>query len=186
MPSQLGQNLFLSNALKYGFSLYGVPKTGQTTKRRTGDDGDLEKGYPETGARFTDNGDGTITDNATGLMWVKDPSQLGGVWGTPGSPAADSWSDAIDNCLALNCAGHQDWRLPNAKELITLIDYERLAPAIDATFFPNTQSNHYWSSSGYSDDENYEWAVDFTIGHVEDKLRPTTQYVRPVRLGVPA
>ena len=50
----------------------GVPKTGQTTFYATGDDGDLEKGVPWPSPRFTDNGNGTVTDNLTGLTWLED------------------------------------------------------------------------------------------------------------------
>ena len=87
-----------------------LPRTGQTTSYRAGDDGDFEAGWP--GGRFRDNGDGTVTDFATGLMWVQD------VGADPGAPfnAAVNWDNAIDNCLALNYAGYDDWRLPNAKE----------------------------------------------------------------------
>jgi len=55
----------------------GLPQTGMATKYVTGDDGDLQAGYKPPAARFTDHGDGTITDNATGLMWVKDMRLLG-------------------------------------------------------------------------------------------------------------
>ena len=55
-----------------------VPKTGQTTSYTTGDDGDLEMGVPWPSPRFTDKGDGTVTDNLTGLIWLKDANCFGG------------------------------------------------------------------------------------------------------------
>ena len=81
----------------------------------TGDDGDLQKGVvcpepPEP--RFTDNGDGTVTDNCTGLMWKQ--QHLGGM----------TWNDVLDTCNSLIFAAYDDWRLPNVRELQTLIDYE--------------------------------------------------------------
>ncbi|MDP2942402.1 MAG: DUF1566 domain-containing protein, partial [Candidatus Omnitrophota bacterium] len=92
----------------------GVHKTGQTVSYQDKDDGYYKKGLPKFGDRFIDNGDGTISDRATGLMWVKDPSQIpGGLWGTPGAPAPMTWSDAIINSEALIYAGYSDWRLPN-------------------------------------------------------------------------
>jgi len=186
MGKQLGHNKFVENALKYGFSLWGLPKTGQTTSYRTGDDGDLKKGYPKEPPRFKDNGDGTITDNATGLMWVKDPSQLGGVWGTPGNPSDMTWNNAIDNCLALDYAGHNDWRLPNIKELMSIVDYGTWLPSIDVVFFPNTAWSYYWSSTTAFPSTGSAWAVNFMDGSIDYYNTKTidTFFVRPVRLGV--
>lgn len=176
---------FIQQALKYGFSLFGTPPTGQTTKYRTGDDGDLQKGYPVSGARFVDNGDGTITDKATGLMWVKEPGAIGGAFGSAGNPSQMTWNNAIDECLALAYAGHNDWRLPNIKELISLVDYSKYFPTIDVAFFPNTQSNCYWTSTTYVDETPTKWVVYFGDGRTLEQWGGTTQYVRPVRLGVP-
>ncbi len=67
---------------------------------------------------FEDNGDGTITDNATGLMWMQDDDGEGMVWG-----------DALGYAEAFEYADYDDWRLPNAKELQSILDYER-APSV--------------------------------------------------------
>jgi hypothetical protein len=56
----------------------GVPKTGQTTSYALGDDGDLQMGIAWPEPRFTDNEDGTVTDNLNGLMWTKDAQQIPG------------------------------------------------------------------------------------------------------------
>lgn len=176
---------FIQQALKYGFSLWGTAKTGQTVKYRTGDDGDLEKGYPKSGARFVDNGDGTITDNATGLMWVQDPSQLGGSWGSPGSPSYINWNIAVDLCSSLVYAGYSDWRLPNIKELLSLVDYSKSNPAIDTAFFLNMQNAPYWSSTTRKDSTSYKWQVFFNEGYVDDKYYINEWFARPVRLGIP-
>ncbi len=183
MPQQLGQNKFTENALKYGFSLWGLPKTGQTTQRRAGDDGDLEKGYPKSGTRFVDNGDGTITDNATGLMWVKEPGAIGGNFGSAGSPSAMNWNNAIDECLALTYAGHNDWRLPNANELACLQDYESGAPIIDP-IFANTKQNYYWTSTTVVWNTGRAWQIYFFSGGVTAADKALSRYPRPVRLNV--
>lgn len=183
MTQQLGQNKFVENALKYGFSLWGTAKTGQTVKLRTGDDGDLKKGYPKSGVRFVDNGDGTITDNATGLMWVKDPSYCHGVFGESDNPEQMLWNYAIDECLALNYAGHNDWRLPNIKELLSIVDYGRPSPSINPVF-TNTQSDFYWTSTKHYYDSFAVWAILFNFGSVSDKDGSIDEeYARPVRLG---
>ena len=177
---------FLEQALKYGFSLFGLPKTGQTTKYRDIDDGDLQKGYPKTPPRFKDNGDNTITDMATGLMWLKDPSQLGCVWGTPGNPLPMTWPDALDSCTFLGYAGYGDWRLPNIKELMSIVDYGTWLPSIDVVFFPNTAWSYYWSSTTAFPSTGSAWAVNFMDGSIDYYNTKTidTFFVRPVRLGV--
>jgi len=176
---------FIQQALKYGFSLFGLPKTGQTTSYRDGDDGDFEKGYPKAPPRFKDNGDGTVTDNATGLMWVKDPSQLGGVWGTPGNPSDMDWFDAIDNSEALDYAGHSDWRLPNIVELGSIVNWSQTNPATYPTYFPNTQ-NLYWSSTTFAGQSLWALLITFNEG-VSQRMDKRTDvlFSRPVRLGVP-
>ena len=62
---------------------------------------------------FTDNGDGTITDKATGLMWMQDDSGNG-----------MTWEEALKFAESKEFAGCSDWRLPNIKELQSIVDYE--------------------------------------------------------------
>jgi len=66
---------------------------------------------------FVDNGDSTITDNATGLMWSKNDSRTGMNW-----QSALAWAQTKNSA---NYLGHNDWRLPNAKELQSIVDYTR-------------------------------------------------------------
>ncbi len=75
----------------------------------------LVRGNPDYGVnRFVDNGDGTITDHATGLTWTQTDSQHG-----------MNWLEALEYAESLDYAGHGDWRLPNAKELQSIVDYTR-------------------------------------------------------------
>jgi hypothetical protein len=157
-----------------GGGSYGIPKTGQTTSYVNYDDGYYEKGTPTSGSRFTNNGDGTITDNGTGLMWVADPAAAG-IGGTY------SWSAAISACEGLAYAGHSDWRLPNAKELASIVDYERLDPAIDPLF--TTQGDYYSSSTTFADYAGSAWVVDFFYGVGEYFGKTNPLYVRAVRGG---
>lgn len=163
----------------------GFLKTGQTTSFQAGDDGDLELG---TARSYTDNGDGTITDNATGLMWEK---LCDGV----GCPAVNdkdnlyTWPDAfavkIADLNTANFAGHNDWRLPNINELQTLADYGRFSPAIDPAFNNGVdsgiQSAFYWSSTTFFTDTSSAWDVDFNDGRVFGNGRPNDFFVRAVR-----
>jgi len=167
-----GYNAFIKNARKYGFSLYGIPKSGQITEYADGDDGHYKKGYPKIGARFTDNGDGTITDNATGLMWVKNPTLT-----------KMTWLNALAYCEALNYAGHDDWRLANADELLSLIDYGRNAPAIDTNFFPNPGSDWYWTATTYHGATAQAVIINMWSPGLSNNTKTYTQHVWPVRLG---
>jgi hypothetical protein len=96
---------------------------------------------------FRDNGDGTITDRATGLMWMKKDS---------GRPM--NWAEALAYAENLSHAGYTDWRLPNVKELQTVVDYRRApdarppaprGPAIDPVFDVTKEESWYWSSTPF-------------------------------------
>lgn len=168
---------FIQVALKYGFSLWGIPKTGQTVEYQSGDDGTYEKGYPKSGARFVDNGDGTITDKATGLMWAKDGNGAG-----CNNGATIAWGAAITFAEGLTFAGYSDWRLPNIKELQSIVDYGTSNPAIDSSF-TNTQSGTYWSSTTSAVTTVVAWYVYFGSGLVDLDVKSNPYYVRPVRGG---
>ena len=101
-----------------------LPRTGQTecydesgkmiACEGTGQDSDIQAGVPWPEPRFTDNGDGTMTDNLTGLMWTKDASLP--------NVTMEYWNQAIDYCDNLTLAGYSDWRLPNVNELESLVN----------------------------------------------------------------
>ncbi len=102
---------------------------------------------------FTDNADGTVTDNTTNLIWQK---AVGG---------QTNWESAIAYCENLSLAGFTDWRLPNIKELRSLIDSSRIDPAVDTNYFDYGYTNGYWSSTGNGD---RAWKVYFDTGGVWD------------------
>ena len=158
-----------------------TPKTGQTTSYRTGDDGDLERGILVT-PRFTDNGDGTITDNQTGLIWLRNADCFG----------ARTWNAAFfdANGLASGSCGLTDgsiagdWRLPNVKEIQSLIDFSNIAPALPSGHpFTNVQSGFYWSSTTYAGDSYGAWSVYMFIGGTTYDDKYLNDYVWPVRGG---
>jgi len=156
-------------------SLTRIPATGQTTSYRTADDGDHETGAT---LRYTDNGDGTTTDNNTGLMWAQDGDEAGC---NNGSTA--TWDNAIDYCLGLTFATYSDWRLPNVNELFLIVKHDASisAPYIDHTYFPNTQSYYYWSSTTDPDDTDDARNVKFGNGNVDYCSKDDDFYVRCVR-----
>lgn len=130
--------------------------------------------------RFKSNGDGTVTDGRTGLMWVKDGKSVG-----CNNGERLDWKSAIKFCKELAFAGHKDWRLPNANELQTIIDYGKYSPAIN-TDFTNTVNSGYWTDTPcLTVPGTYAWYVYFGNGSVETSYQFNTNYVRPVRGIIP-
>lgn len=122
---------------------------------------------------FMDNGDGTVTDTSTGLMWQQE---------TAGQM---TWEAALTYCEDLSLAAYDDWRLPNRNEQQSLVNYNTHDPAIDTTAFPNTWYSYYWSSTTYVDNSPEAWTVGFKSGDVGSSVKSVDgQYsVRCVRGG---
>ncbi|MBU0946725.1 MAG: DUF1566 domain-containing protein [Proteobacteria bacterium] len=102
-------------------------------------------------SQLTDNGDGTITDSATGLMWKKCLEGVSGDICDSGDAGSFTWQTALQQAGLVNggggFAGHQDWRLPNIKELVSLVEEKCYDPSINLNRFPNTPSSVVWSGS---------------------------------------
>ena len=141
-----------------------VPQTGQTQSFALRDDGDLEEGLQWPDPRFTDNGNGTVTDNLSGLIWLKNVNCLG----------EKNWNDALDasNNLANGQCGlsdgscRGDWHLPNVSELRSLIDHGQAAkPPLPAGHpFTDVQQAEYWTSSTVGAYPVDAWIVHFWKG----------------------
>src|SRR5262249_26598793 len=122
-----------------------------------GQDGSYTTGCPSDG-RFADNGDGTVTDNCTGLMWQKDTADVTADGEIDITDGLD-WCDALKYCEESSLAGHDDWRLPNVRELGSIVDYGRFAPSIDPVF--QAVPAWYWSSTSGAADGFAAWSVFF-------------------------
>ena len=138
----------------------------------------------ETFAPVNHADDGTRIDPRTGLAW--DSCALGQ------DPAADcvgevqlmTWQQALQTVQERNAQtwrGHSDWRLPNAKELASLIDPSARYPAIDTGHFPNTAPGAYWTSTSYAREPRMAWAIFFGAGDGFAKDKSTQAAVRLVR-----
>jgi len=169
---------------------FAFPASGQTTAfmadKNDGiggavavpDDGTLQFGAPLS---YTDNGDGTITDHNT-YRWSGNGSQET-IW------------DWIDDLNAANFAGHDDWRIPNLKELQSIVDYERVNPSIDPAFNTNciaactvltcscTVGSVYWSATTLASVPSFAWLADFGGGDVFAVDKSGNLFVRAVRGG---
>jgi hypothetical protein len=153
-----------------------LPKTGQTTCydsagaaiscTGTGQDGELQSGVNWPTPRFVDMGDGTVKDNFTGLIWLKDinclPNQL--------------WADAFTSvktvhdgqCGLTDGSASGDWRLPNVNEMESLVDLSQNDPALPAgTPFSRPFGGFYWTSTSHSLYTGNAWAIWITSGTVQ-------------------
>jgi len=116
-------------------------------------------------AVYIDNGDGTVTDTRTQLMWKR--CAEGMTWDgatCTGSALTLKWTDALAQAMTAY-AGNNDWRLPNVKELFTLVEECRTGPAINSAVFPNAPSAIVWSSTPTYLEQNTAWYVDFSTGY---------------------
>lgn len=160
--------------------LRGVLKTGQSSNYHTGDDGSYEKGraFSYQTADPAGNGEIVTIDNVTGLMWASDGNGAGCFSG-----GTRTWTEALDWAEGLTFAGLSDWRLPNRRELESLVDAGRNLPAINTAYFPNTQLDYYWSGTTFLDVTSSAWIVYFRYGNVDPTSKIGTYYVRAVRCG---
>jgi hypothetical protein len=179
-----------------------VARTGQTTCyddngpiidcAGTGQDGEIQAGVAWPSPRFTDRGDGTVSDNLTGLLWLKNANLM-----VSRNPTFDAdgtindgkvtWQHALDYVTKLNNESyltHTDWRLPNKIELRSLADYSRSNMALpDTNPFTNVNSSFYWSSTSSSVGAFRAWSVYFYYGAVSTEAKSDYGYVWPVRSG---
>jgi hypothetical protein len=147
-----------------------VPRTGQTATFAAGDDGDLENGVRWPNRRFTDNRNGTVTDNLTGLVWLKDLDCV--------SEVPQNWQNAL---ITVNTLAHGDaacgltdgsvagdWRLPNRNELLSLLDLGASNPALPANhpFINFSDESSYWSSTTDATRIDNAWFVEFGNANV--------------------
>ena len=164
----------------------GVPKTGQTTPSLTGDDGDLQKGVAWPSPRFTDNGDGTVTDNLTGLIWLLNANCY----------SIRTWISALSDannlkngeCGLSDGSAMGDWRLPNVREMQSLVDYGDVGVSAGLVLpsghpFTGVQSSFYWTSTTKADVSSLAWLVTLAYGDLTFGTKADEDYVWPVRGG---
>lgn len=131
---------------------FQLPDTGQTTSftNIAGEDADYTINPPW----YTDNGDGTVTDNNTGLIWQQNEDDV-----------QTYWSDAKAHCAGLSLGGKLGWRLPTKFELVTLVNLNQTNPAIDTAYFKGTNVDKgYWTSAEELGKAYNAWLVDFSTG----------------------
>jgi len=159
----------------------------------TGQDGDVRAGIAND---FVNNGNGTITDNRTKLQWeiLTDDGSIHD-W----DDFSYQWAGAFGKIEDLNemaFAGQDDWRVPNIRELQTLLNYSAYNPATHGVFAFEckagcnsdecscTKASIYWAATTYQQSSSLAWAVQFQTGLVSNSSKISYNYVRAVRGGV--
>jgi hypothetical protein len=168
-----------------------LPQTGQTSCwdasgipipcAGTGQDGELNAGLAWPNPRFAANADQTMTDTLTGLIWSKNGNPAG---------TGKTWQQALDYVKTLNSQnylGHNDWRLPNIVELISLVNRQQSDQSVwlASQGFSAVQSYFYWSSSTCANGSGDAWYVSMGSGNMRHYYKTQNDFVVwPVRSGV--
>ncbi|HBA55302.1 MAG TPA: hypothetical protein DCZ04_12840, partial [Syntrophorhabdus aromaticivorans] len=144
-----------------------------------GDDGYFQAGVELPEPRFTVNANATLTDNLTGLMWIPDGSVPAYGLCTGG---VKTWQAALEYVSCLNTyayRGYSDWRLPNRKELRSLMHYAQtnMATWLNAKGFLSMNAASYWSSTTQASAVDHAWAVDMVYGTMFRQTKSTGCYV---------
>jgi hypothetical protein len=177
-PYAAGSNTAWYQDFGYGFANYYDKSHGSHVRLVRGEQRSLS---------FVDNHDGTVIETQTGLMWAQCPCGLNGADCSNGIAETMTWQDALDYAENATLAGYSDWRLPNIKELQSLVDYNISNPAaINPAYFPNADHTD-WSASyfAYSQAPGRAWYLDFNDGTTGNKFLTDTSHVRLVRGGYP-
>ena len=141
-----------------------------------GQDGNYTINPPD----LKDNGDGTVTDNLTGLTWEQNTEE--------NEPNLYTYNEAITYCDDLTLGGQNDWRMPTRKEYSTILNFGTTSPSLDTVYFPYYTSvyeeneSHYWTSSEYYDDSSQVWLLRLAFGLVDKTPKePDSHRVKCVR-----
>jgi hypothetical protein len=165
-----------------------IAKTGQTTSYAAGDDGAIASGACWPSPRFTDNSDGTVTDNLTGLIWLKNANCFGAHPWTNGLSSAASLANG--QCGLTDGSSPGDWRLPNMVELHSLVNagQSNTATWLNASGgfgnpFTSVQSNSYQTSTTYAPGVSSIWYISMNDGKALSSGKTSNLYIWPVKGG---
>ncbi len=147
----LSRKIFATAALVCMLCLAGLVMTGEAQAQR-----------------FVDNGNGTVTDTVTGLMWTKDANPFGKL----------KWHDAMSRCSSFNISGIGGWRLPSRDELVAI--YHAIQGGHP---FTGVHPALYWSSSTEGLSTDCAWLVYMGRGVVTNNGKVLCNHVWPVRVG---
>ncbi len=150
-----------------------IQKTGQVNPSTSGDDGAYQKGVAWPLTRFVDNGNGTVSDKLTGLMWQQSPSTV-----------RENWTNALDIIATNTLAGFSDWRMPNINELQSLFNYgvsNTFTWLNDNCHFSGIQGDYYWSSTTHAVNTPSALAMNLSLGGISGSTKTITNLLWAVR-----
>ena len=146
---------------------------------RSINNGSVTNNWP--GERYQIHGDGTVTDKQSGLVWMQCSLGQDSEDSCYGDADFYDWQEALEAADELDFANYSDWRLPNIKELASLVARDRYSPSINNTIFPNTLPDVYWSSSPRNWAYSSSWSIDLYDGYYRSDYRYSDRHVRLVR-----
>ncbi len=149
---------------------YSPLQSGQSISYAADDDGDTRLGVIRS---YTNNGDGTVRDNATGLLWQSCSFGLSGASCASGAVQTPDWATAQTNCASLATVG-KIWRLTSISELETLLDYGASGPSINVIAFPSTVTHNYWTSTTNAFNTTNAWIANFAVGNIGSSPKSTS------------
>jgi len=171
-----------------------IPKSGQKqcwdldgkpiSCNGTGQDGELQAGLQPPSPRFTDNNDGTVTDNLTGLVWLKNANPFG----------LRMWEEALQLCNNLSTGSYGlsdgsvigDWRLPNIREAESLVDYNNFGPCLPTGHpFATLRPSSYWTSTSVTASPTEAMFIIYGVGPSIFENKEHAFFVWPVRDKLP-
>ncbi|NVK25649.1 MAG: DUF1566 domain-containing protein [Gammaproteobacteria bacterium] len=132
---------------------------------------------------FKSNGDGTVIDNKTGLMWMV--CSLGQTWtgeGCSGTAATLNWQDALAQANDATYSGFDDWYLPNIKELSSIVEDSCYDPSVNVELFAGIESYGYWSSTPNVKSKSNAFYIEFKDGYLFPQSKDFPFHVRLVRV----
>lgn len=133
-----------------------------------------------------DNGDGTVTHTKTGLMWKQCSEGQSGAACATGTAREMTWKFALQAASTSVFAGHDDWRLPNIRELASIRELCGYNPSINLARFPATRAgifDSYWTASSYVLIPDQAWRISFAYGETFQYIKSAIGHVRLVRGG---
>ncbi len=169
-----------------------LAKTGQILSQLQNDDGDYQKGVAAPNSRFIDNNNGTVTDNLTDLIWMKSADCTSFFSGDSLGVSYRNWTNALiaasnlssGYCGLSDNSNAGDWRLPNIREIRSLVDYGQTNPALPTDIpirgMPST-NRHFWSSTSIADNLSLAGETNFDDGDITRSNKLNFDYVLMVR-----
>ena len=169
-----------------------VPRTGQTGSFASGDDGAVNAGVPIPNPRFTDHGDGTVKDNLTGLIWLKDADALGRVTWAAGLTRVANLNNGTNYSARDYTPGtNNDWRMPNLMELASIRDMnyfdppvsnaDKSGPWVQGNPFYDLKDDVWWSSTTMGENASGAYYMDLGDSAICRKTKSGSSWVWPVR-----